>query len=261
MKALCYGYFATRVYLPLSGLARRWRRLSRSIRGKSERFVQETRLPAVSWQECTRQRSIRIWEHEKENGNVQISELGILSALAAECDNGTHLFEIGTFDGRTTLNLALSSPAQCAVYTLDLPADSGTVFSPAEGEEHMVDKPVSGSRFERRRQTDPAAVAKIHQLLGDSAAFDFAPYRASCSLVFVDGSHAFECVMSDSRNARDLARGGGVVLWHDYGIWEGVTKALEELERRGRYGLRHIRGTSLVYWKNAPAPSTAPRPG
>ena len=51
----------------------------------------------------------------------------------------------------------------------------------------------------------------------------------------------------------DLARGGGVVLWHDYGIWEGVTEALEELERRGSHGLRNIRGTSLVYWKKAQA--------
>ena len=80
-------------------------------------------MPEVSWQGCTRQRSIRIWEHEKGNGNVQISELGILCALAAECENGTRLFEIGTFDGRTTLNLALSSPAQCAVY---IPRTTGT---------------------------------------------------------------------------------------------------------------------------------------
>ena len=42
---------------------------------------------------------------------------------------------------------------------------------------------------------------------------------------------------------------GGVVVWHDYGIWEGVTKALEEMEQRERLGLTHIRGTSLVYWK------------
>jgi hypothetical protein len=29
-------------------------------------------------------------------------------------------------------------------------------------------------------------------------------------------------------------------------VWEGVTRALEEIEAARRLGLRHIRGTSLV---------------
>ena len=39
------------------------------------------------------------------------------------------------------------------------------------------------------------------------------------------------------------------MVWHDYGIWEDVTKALDQLERREGCGLRSISGTSLVYWK------------
>jgi hypothetical protein len=46
-----------------------------------------------------------------------------------------------------------------------------------------------------------------------------------------------------------LAVSNGVVLWHDYGVWDGVTRALEELERTNNLGLRHIRGTSLVIWR------------
>ena len=48
----------------------------------------------------------------------------------------------------------------------------------------------------------------------------------------------------------DIAEKGGVIIWHDYGIWEGVTRALEELEERENLGLKNISGTSLVYWKN-----------
>jgi hypothetical protein len=40
-----------------------------------------------------------------------------------------------------------------------------------------------------------------------------------------------------------------MVMWHDYGAWEGVTRALEELEASRQLGLRHIRGTSLVFWR------------
>lgn len=250
-KQLYWGYYATRIYLPLSGLSRRWRRFLRHIRGKPDGFLQHTQLPEVSWKDCTTRRSIKIWEHEKENGNVRISELGILSALAADCRDGTNLFEIGTFDGRTTLNLALNSPAQCTIYTLDLPPDRETMFSLAEGERHMVDKPKPGSRYERHRVTFPAVVGKIHQLLGDSAAFDYTLYENSCSLVFVDGSHNYDYVMSDTRAAMEMTNVGGVVIWHDYGVWEDVTRALDALEQREGYGLRSISGTSLVYWKKA----------
>ena len=48
----------------------------------------------------------------------------------------------------------------------------------------------------------------------------------------------------------DMIKSGGVIIWHDYGIWEGVTKALEEIESKEKYGLKNIKGTSLVYWKN-----------
>ena len=48
-----------------------------------------------------------------------------------------------------------------------------------------------------------------------------------------------------------VVRPGGLVLWHDYGVWEGVSRALEELEAKCQLGLRHIRGTSLVVWKSA----------
>jgi hypothetical protein len=251
LSALYYGFCATRIYLPLSGLSRRWRRFSRRLRGRPDRFLQDTRLPEVSWKNCTKQRSIRIWEHVKANGNVRISELGILSALAADCRDGSDLFEIGTFDGRTTLNLALNAPAGCLIHTLDLPPDVEAKFSLAAGERHMIDKPRAGSRYEAYRETFPAAVGRVHQLLGDSATFDYSPYEDRCSLVFVDGSHSYDYVMSDTRAAMNMAERGGAVVWHDYGIWEDVTKALNEVEQREGFGLCNISGTSLVYWRKS----------
>jgi hypothetical protein len=68
-------------------------------------------------------------------------------------------------------------------------------------------------------------------------------------LVFVDGSHAYDYACKDSETAMRLVRPEGVVLWHDYGVWPGVTQALEELEAARHLGLLHIRGTSLVIWR------------
>ena len=86
--------------------------------------------------------------------------------------------------------------------------------------------------------------------MGDSATFDFSPYYGTCSLVFVDGSHAYDYALSDTDRALKLVGRNGVVIWHDYGIWEGVSQALEEIEREKNLGLESIRGTSLVYWRN-----------
>jgi len=46
-----------------------------------------------------------------------------------------------------------------------------------------------------------------------------------------------------------LVRPGGIVLWHDYGVWPGVTRALDELEAARRFGLANVRGSSLVFWR------------
>jgi hypothetical protein len=58
---------------------------------------------------------------------------------------------------------------------------------------------------------------------------------------------AVRFVTADSSAAMSIVAKGGMVVWHDYGVWADVTTALEEIEGRGRYGLRHIAGTSLVF--------------
>jgi hypothetical protein len=188
---------------------------------------------------------LRLVETAAVNGNVSLTELSLLAALA-RIERPRGIFEIGTFDGRTTLNLAVNAPPDAAVYTLDLPPgqDSTTVLPVDPDDRRYIDKPAAGARF----ATAPE-VSRIHQLYGDSATFDFAPYQGKIDLVFVDGSHAYEYVLSDSWHALALLNGGrGTILWHDYGSWLGVTQALNELYLHdARFkGLRWIEGTALA---------------
>ena len=250
MKELIDGIYALWVYLPLSGLSRKWRRFSRKLRGKKGTLLQDITLPSVSWKQYTKLRSVKLWEQDKANGNIRVSELAILNLLARGVDEHSNIFEIGTFDGRTSLNLALSSPDNCKIYTLDLKPEMDTVYQLASGEEHMVEKVMSGERIKKYISTDKDMSNKIHQLFGDSANFDFSPYYNTCSLVFVDGSHAYDYALSDTEHAKKMVKKGGIIIWHDYGIWEGVTQALEEIEQKESMGLVNISGTSLVYWKN-----------
>lgn len=250
MKELLLGIYALWIYLPISGLLRKWRR--KKLRGRNKKLLQQIALPSISWRQCVNSMSVGLWEPKKANGNIRISELAILNLIAKEVDNDTNLFEIGTFDGRTSLNLAFSSPDTCKIYTLDLKPEMKmkTKYKLLSDEQHMVNKMMPGARIEKYKMTNKNITNKIHQLFGDSAKFDFSPYYNSCSFVFVDGSHAYDYVMSDTKEALKMVKKGGVIIWHDYGIWEGVTKALEEIESIDKIGLVTINGTSLVYWKN-----------
>src|SRR6185436_7400551 len=123
------------------------------------------------------------------------------------------LFEIGTFDGRTTMNMAANSPAEAHVYTLDLPAAQveNTAFRLELNEDAYVKKPVSGGRFIGSHLN-----RKITQLFGDSGTFDFSPFAGRVDFMFVDGSHSYEYVLSDTRNVLKMVKEGGIILWHDY---------------------------------------------
>ena len=243
--------YALDLYHPVATLARSGRRHSRALRGKDSPNEQPTRLPQVAWSDVLQRRRVALTEVRKRSGNVTPPELAILALAAAGCRAGSEIVEIGTFDGRTTLNLALNAPPGSPLFTLDLPPDRPTRFPLAAGESQYVEKPLSGARF---RQCSPSlsdAARRITQLFGDSATFDWSDHYRKAALVFVDGSHAFDYARSDSTTALQLVAAGGTVLWHDYGVWQGVTHALEELERAENLGLRHIRGTSLVLWRAA----------
>lgn len=160
------------------------------------------------------------------------------------------LFEIGTFTGRTTLNLAGVSPEDAKVFTLDLkPEDlSQTKFPMYASEELYVNKSESGASFKTT-----SLVHKITQLYGDSAVFDFSPWRNKVDFIFIDGAHTYEYVHNDTRRALELLRDGqGTIIWHDYLMVEGLTRALNELaatEPRLR-GMKHIEGTTMTIWQS-----------
>jgi predicted O-methyltransferase YrrM len=154
------------------------------------------------------------------------------------------IFKIGTFEGRTTLNMALNAP-DAQVFTLDLPSSelSNTKMEVEAGEVRYIDKEQSGVRF-----LGKPAQKQIQQLYGDSATFDFTPYHNAIDLMFIDGSHAYDYVLSDTERALKMVKKGGVILWHDYTNWEGVREGLNQYYKNdvGFAKLKHIGGTSIV---------------
>ena len=191
---------------------------------------------------------IQLRQPNEKDGNISTKELIIINKLI-KLKNPKALFEIGTFDGRLSLNMAANTSEEAKVYTLDMKQQSlnSTKLRIEAGDRAFINKEEIGLRY---KGTD--CEKKITQLYGDSATFDFSPYYNGMDFVVVDGSHSYEYALNDSKIALKLLRGGkGVIFWHDYGspTWPGVTQGLNELFllTKDFKGLQYIEGTSLVY--------------
>jgi Methyltransferase domain len=208
----------------------------------------KARIPTIALAEILPgQWDITVLEAAALDGHVSSFELMILNQLVRRY-RPKNLFEIGTFDGRTTLNLAANCLENGRVFTLDLPMENQrhTQLPLEKSDIAYINKEASGQRL-----LGTAYTSKVSQLFGDSASFDYAPYLGRMDFVFVDGSHSYEYVLNDTRRALSLLREKkGIVLWHDYGSWPGVTKCLDRLYETEKdfASLRRIEGTFLACW-------------
>lgn len=172
----------------------------------------------------------RITLEHLDGGGVftPLDELAYM-ALVARALNPIRVFEIGTFRGRTALNFAYNTPDDSRIYTLDLPVEERAAAATAAG---LADRGIIAESLTGIDYRGKDAAHKIEQLYGDSTKFDFSPYYDQIDLVFVDGAHYYDCVISDTRNALRMARAGGYIMWHDfanYGDYNDVTRAVLEL--------------------------------
>ncbi|HUJ32851.1 MAG TPA: class I SAM-dependent methyltransferase [Candidatus Acidoferrum sp.] len=151
------------------------------------------------------------------------------------------IFEIGTFQGATTAQLAANTDAD--ICTLDLPREMAAGldrYIPKEAA--LLQSKDSIGRLYRGHGQD----CRIHQLWGDSRTFDYAPYRHSMDLVLVDACHLYDYVLSDSAKAFELLGDTGTILWHDFGNAQDVTRAVVELGRC--WPIYHLEGTWLALY-------------
>jgi predicted O-methyltransferase YrrM len=175
-----------------------------------------------------------------QQGSLTCFEVYFLASLSRLL-SARMVFEIGTFEGRTTLNMALNCAPEGEVYTIDLPSDDvRTKYERAYPNEGNARKIPVGGYFHNHLES-----GKIKQLWGDSASHDFERYYGKVDLVLIDGDHSYEYVKSDSEQALRMINSRGVVAWHDYdGSWRGVASYLRELASTRE--LCHIEGTSFV---------------
>lgn len=179
------------------------------------------------------------------DGSMTITEISSLCYLVA-ARRPRKILEIGTFQGLTTLNMAMNV-SEAEVHSVDLPPDvhiGSTQFATAD--DAII------SRRGKYYYTETPAAKRIHQHYGDTATFDFlGEIGNAVDFCLIDAAHSYEYVRNDTAKVLPLMKENGLVLWHDYGrndflaspknIW-GVTRFLHEI---ASVGVGILQGTSL----------------
>jgi predicted O-methyltransferase YrrM len=182
------------------------------------------------------------------DGGTSDAEAWILAVLSKRA---RRMFEFGTCTGKTAYLWARNSPPDARVTTVTLAPDHLSDYrQEATDDPTDVQFALRESSHTEFLYTGSPVAAKVEQLFADSKALDVSPWAERCDLVFVDGSHAYSYVVSDSAKALELVAPGGLVLWHDYAgprHAAGVYRALNELAQR--LPLVRLEGTTLVAYR------------
>lgn len=191
-------------------------------------------------------------ESKYENGNISFFETVIICMLMKNI-NPKKVLEFGTFNGRTTVNIAANIPPDGSVITVDLPKENmkNTRFA-LEGvnPDDQHDELGYVGKTTKLYQRHDRYRSKIVQFWMDTAEFPIKKYPEYFDFIFVDASHTYENCLNDSKNAMYCIKDDGFILWHDYNGWPGVTQALNEIynESQEYYSFTHIKGTSMVLY-------------
>ena len=172
--------------------------------------------------------------------SLDSGEALILCALA-KFSEAKKIAEIGTFEGNTALNLAANTAPDALIFTIDMPPDwNGHLgMKVPDIKVNVTEGSKIGVQFK-----DTEYVGKIRQILSDSASLDWNRLPVPLDLVFIDGCHDYAYVQKDTTNALQFLRPGGLIVWHDYGMYEDVSRVVDETG--GKIPTRAVRGTRLA---------------
>lgn len=153
------------------------------------------------------------------------------------------IFEFGTFRGESTWLLAHNVP-DARVYTLDLPGPEALPTAKLD----LTDPEYFATWDRGSRFRDTPEAARIVQLTGDTATFDFSRYAGSIDFVYIDASHSYSYVRSDTEAALAMLSPTGTILWDDYTLYPGIYAYLNELAPSLERPIYHVLDTRFAMY-------------
>jgi predicted O-methyltransferase YrrM len=178
----------------------------------------------------------------KRDLSLDAQEVLAICSMAAH-HKANSIIEIGTSDGNTTLNLLANATDTARMTTLDLPENwqGGFEIHVPEMMKNVTERARVGIQFRGTPYTQ-----RITQVLGDSAKLDYATLSGPFDFAFIDGCHFYDYVKIDTANVVRHMTPGGIVIWHDYGMIEDVSRAVDDWSRETRIPVNVVTGTRLA---------------
>lgn len=208
------------------------------------------------------QTAIRLPSGVFGDGGTSAEEVAVL-ATATLLLRPRKIFEIGTFNGKTTAALILNSEPGTEILSLDLPPMADTEASNIASDRYLID-----ARRVAQCVYDMGLEDRFEQVFCNSLEFDESPHADSVDFAFIDGGHELRHVQSDTEKVARMLTDRGVVFWHDYGgkgVLRPLSMYLESLSasvpvyRVDRTSLAWAWGKDLRRWVAAHISGQRPR--
>jgi hypothetical protein len=179
------------------------------------------------------------------DGGSLPTDMMLLTGIA-EGMEGCRYFEIGTWRGESVANVS-SRCKDC--YTLSLTDEEMRSMG-------MHENTISSHRLFSK------GIKNVTHLEGNSRSFDFAALDQKFDLIFIDGDHHYDTIVSDTRNIfRYLVHDRSVVVWHDYGFhpdkvrFEVMAAILDGVGPERADRIYHVAHTKSAIWSGKVLPS------
>jgi len=175
-----------------------------------------------------------------DGGSMPI-DLALLKGLAKK-NPACEYFEIGTWRGESAANVAAVAK-HCT--SLNLPDAAMLAMG-------LSKKYVELHRFFSK------GLPNVTHLQGNSLTYDYNSLGKKFDLIFIDGDHHYESVMTDTKNMFDLLKDEhSVIVWHDYGShpndirWDVFRGILDGTPADKRNKLYRVSNTLCAIYTNA----------
>ena len=165
-------------------------------------------------------------------GFLEEIEAKFLFLKAKECSKGSVIVEIGSWKGKSTICLAEGSKtgSRAKVYAIDPHTGSkehGNVWTFPEFKKNIA-------KFGHEDIVVPI-VKTSRETIKD--------WNKPIGLLFIDGSHEYEDVKFDFEAWSPFVVEGGIVAFHDFFRYEGVTR----VARKGLFFSRSFKDVGLIH--------------
>jgi hypothetical protein len=194
-----------------------------------------------------------------EIGGLSLLESSILVSLLKML-KAKYVFEFGTYFGSTTKLFSQNTEYNSKIYTIDIdiskqePIISKIDIDNKEylrngkiNDQYLIYLLKKKGPYKINNQRN--ILKKIKLLKLDSNFLDVRKLKLinKFDLIFVDGGHDYETIMSDTKKSLLMRKKDSIIVWHDYKskIHTDVTKYLNNFNKKKK--IFHIKNTMLAF--------------